>query len=218
MLAELDLKALFASQDALALFLAFFIPGFIAKKIYGLSVAEAEEDFSKQLPEVIAYSAIHYALFGWILFVPAPPVFLSAWPAIHVALAYIVVLVLPILDGPLILLIRDPKTYRSRVLTRNVLSYMRQPELQPDIPWNNVFSTDKPQIARIRLKSNEWVGGYMGPDSFSSTYPNPEQLYISRAWEFDDGGEVVSDSSGVGLLVNGTEISYIEVLVAENED
>jgi hypothetical protein len=117
-LAELDLKALFESADALVLFLAFFIPGFLARKIYGLYVATGDQDFGKLLPEVVAYSVIHYAAFGWLLFLPVSPI----W---HGILTYVVVLVLPILEGPAVLIGRDWERYHHLLNPKKTLRMMR---------------------------------------------------------------------------------------------
>ena len=211
LLAELDIKALFESADALALFLAFFIPGFLARKIYGLIIATGDQDFGKLLPEVVAYSAIHYAVFGWLIFLPVNPF----W---HAVLAYVVVLVLPIVEGPAVLLARDWNRYRRLLNPVKALRMMQRPD---PTPWDTIFSGQTPVMLRIRLKNDKWVGGIMGENSLSSTYPNPEQLYISQAFDFDDSGEMevssLADNGDKGILVSGAEISYIEISAVENE-
>ena len=84
------------SQDHLVLFLAFFIPGFIASQIYALYVGVDDSDPVKRLPAVVGYSAIHYALTGWlILVVPEGRA--------RAIVAYIVVFLLPLLWAPIIL-------------------------------------------------------------------------------------------------------------------
>jgi hypothetical protein len=198
-LAELDLKALFESQEALTLFLAFFIPGFIAKKIYGLFVPIGEQDFSKQFPEVIGFSAIHYALFSWVLVLPF-------W---HVFWAYMLVFGIPLIEAPVVLRLRKPKDYTGILWPLNWPNLMRNPK---PTPWDIQFTDNLAKRVRIRLKNDKWVGGELGPTSRASTYPNPEQLFISRVYQFDDAGGVIDlGQETVGLLVNGTEISHIEI-------
>ena len=49
------------------LFLIIFLPGFISLKIYDLLVPSAPRDFSKSFFEVIAYSALNYGFFSWLI-------------------------------------------------------------------------------------------------------------------------------------------------------
>ncbi len=193
-------------QDKLLLFLAFFIPGFIAMQVYGLFIATGDRDFTKQLPEAIAYSAIHYALFGWLILVNH-----GVWRTVA---AYIVVLILPIFWPPAILLIRDWKRYSPRILSRKILGFLIQPTASP---WDHVFSESKERWIRIKLKSGQYVGGLLARGSWTSTYPSPEQIYISKEFRVDANGFQTPYKKSEGLLVNGTEIEYLELYSGEEK-
>ncbi len=192
--------------DKLLLFLAFFIPGFIARQVYGLFVATDDSDIAKQLPSIVAYSAIHYALTGWIIL--RSPIADRNW------VTYLVVLVLPILWPPLILLIRDWRKWRPRILTWpwRVLDTLLKPE---PTPWDTVF-TNAARWVRVKLKSGPIVGGYLGPGSSISTYPRDEQIFIAREYKINQkSGAIETPIARTGLLINGTEIETIEIIELE---
>lgn len=188
------------TADQLLLFLAFFVPGFISMRVYGLFIATDSPDFTKQLPEAIAYSAIHYALTGWLILLASPG--LQRYIA-----AYIVVLVLPLFWPPIILLIRNWRYYRSRILTKRFLAFLLDAEATP---WDTLFADHRARWVRIKLKSGNYIGGIYGKGSRSSTYPCPEQLYVKEQYECDATGFGARITATDGFIVNGTEIDSIE--------
>lgn len=188
------------NTDKLLLFLAFFVPGFICMSVYGLFIATSDVDFTKRLPDAIAYSAIHYALTGWIILV-APE------GAARLIAAYIVVLILPIFWPPIILLVRDWGYWRDRILTTKVLTYLLAPEATP---WDKFFAAQHACWVRIKLKSGGYIGGIFGKGSESSTYPSPEQLYVKEQYEVNETGFGKRVKRTAGFLVNATEIDTVE--------
>jgi hypothetical protein len=190
-------------QDKLLLFLLYFLPGFIASEIYRLFISSGERDFAKQLPAVIAYSAIHYSLTLWIYLI-AP----VGWPKILAA--YVIVLVLPLFWAPVILLLRNSSRWKPRIFTKHILTHLLQPEYSP---WDQIFSDGTERWVRIRLKSGNYVGGLLARGSVTSTFPAPEQIYVSNEWKIDgETGEFAEALEGAGLLVNGSEIEVLELI------
>lgn len=195
------------SQDKLYLFLAFFLPGFISTEVYSLFIATGERDFVKQLPAVVSYSAIHYALTLWIFLVV--PV---GWP--KTVAAYLIVLILPVFWAPIILLLRDWNKWRPRIFSRDLTEYLLAPEYSP---WERLFADASERWVRIRLKSGGYVGGLLARGSMTSTYPCPEQLYINSEWKIDDDGKFKERIESAGILVNGTEVEFVELIDGEED-
>lgn len=195
--------------DNLELFLAFFIPGFISMQIYRLFVAGGDTDLAKQLPAVVAYSALHYAVFGWLILI-AP----DGW--LRTAAMYLVVLVLPAIWPPLILLTRDAGKWSKTLWPpRNLLATMLKPEASP---WDAVFDNSRRWV-RIRLKDGRFLGGYLAGGSHVSTFPCDRQIYIRNEHVVDqETGRFGDRIESTGVLVNGTEINYIELIEAETEN
>lgn len=55
------------TNDALILFILFFVPGFISLKIYDLLIAKEQRDFSKSCFDAVGYSAVNFAFFIQLL-------------------------------------------------------------------------------------------------------------------------------------------------------
>jgi len=118
------------TSDKLILFLAFFVPGFIAMQVYTMIVPTEQRDFVKSLPEAIAYSAIHYAIFGWILLVTH-----DVW--FYVAL-YVIWFVLPVLEAPVVLLARDWVYYAPKLLTGAFMQNLLKAEMDHWIAFSQI--------------------------------------------------------------------------------
>lgn len=196
------------TSDKLVLVLAFFIPGFIATQIWSLFVASDDRDIAKRFPTVVGYSAIHYALTGWLILV-AP-----VGPA-QTAAAYAVVFVLPILWTPVILLARE-WTKWSKVFgsIKKIAQAMVTPE---ETPWDRVF-TGRARFVRAKLKSGSYVGGYMGVGSEASTFPCDRQLFVSQAWKIDVGGDFVEKIARTGVMIQGDDVETIETIELTESD
>jgi hypothetical protein len=56
------------------------------------------------------------------------------------------------------------------------------------------------------------VGGLFTAQSFASSYPVKEDLYVSELWKVDEAGafEEKIENSG-GFLINFEEVSFIEI-------
>jgi hypothetical protein len=53
--------------DKLALFLIFFLPGFISIKVYDLIVPGERRDFSKSMLDAVCYSTLNFAALSWLI-------------------------------------------------------------------------------------------------------------------------------------------------------
>ena len=82
--------------DKLRLFFVFFVPGFISMKIYGLMVAGDRRDFSKDLLEAVAYGAINFAAFSWLIFLINSEAFYVNHKFWYYALTFVVMFIVPI--------------------------------------------------------------------------------------------------------------------------
>lgn len=196
------------SFDKLTLFVAFVVPGFISMQIYRLFVAGDDSDLVKQLPAIVAYSALHYFVTGWLLLVTP-----EGWP--RTIAAYFVVLLLPALWPPLILVIRDRKKWSGALWPPSILlATMLKPEATP---WDSVFDNTQ-RFVRLKLKDGRFMGGFLAAGSRVSTYPCSEQIFIRNEHVVDQAtGQFGEPIESTGLLVNGSEISYIELVEVELE-
>jgi hypothetical protein len=194
------------APETFALFLAFFIPGFVMSTVWGLLVPTERIDFSKELPRLIGYSVLHYSATLWLVFVVPPGIS-------RLIAAYIVVLVLPVVWSPLIVTARDPERWIPRFATGSIVDYLIKPSPRP---WADIFESFTSSggcWVRIRLKSGSWVGGAVGAGTKYGAYPDWEQLYLAEEIEFGDAGEARNLVRNTrGLFVMSSEIEFMEFL------
>jgi hypothetical protein len=191
----------FWQLDALPIFLAFFIPGFVMKKVYAMFIASDDSDWGKIMPEVVAFSAFHYAVFGWIIVVT------KDWES-HLFFLWLVVLVLPAVWPPLLLMLRDREKWVPRFFSKKIFTYVLTPERTP---WDRLFDDQRDRWIIAKTKTGDFVGGYMGKGSLTSTYPSADQIYITQPWRCDIAGFLGDGTVASGLLIRGDEIEYIHL-------
>jgi uncharacterized protein DUF6338 len=171
------------TQDKLALFIAFFIPGFIIFRVYGLLVPSAERDFTKLAPDAVAYSCMHYAITAWpLFFIPA-----GGWRNGYL---YFDVLLLPALWPLLFLTIRrlgNPLKVFSRECAGVIAAIIGEAlSIRDDpTPWDRLFRDRKDWYIRIRTKTGRFIGGRMMSNSYTSLFPQPTEIFVSEAYKMD---------------------------------
>lgn len=192
-------------QDKLILFLLFVIPGFISIKAYELFLPSIKKDSSSQLIDAVAYSCLNYAV-TLLPIIYVENTNLKKEYSICYYLFYLFVFIgLPILWAFLWKKLRETKRFQK----------LAPHPIQK--PWDYIFSKQKPYFIKVVLTNGTIVGGYYGENSFSSSYPSPEQIYLEQSWIIKDNGSgfkrVKNDTEGI--LIMETQISYIEFKKAE---
>lgn len=178
------------------LFVAFIMPGFIAIKAYELfAVGSERRSTSEQLIDAISYSCINYVL--WL-----PAVYLIESGEIRNVHLWLYVLFY------LLVLFVSPVAISYFWIRVRVRRFKEHPIKKP---WDYVFSSLEPHWVLVTLKSGEKIGGYYGPESFASSSPAPEQIFLQNSWVInDDGGfDRIKDTSA-GILILSSEILYLE--------
>lgn len=188
-------------QDKLILFIAFVIPGFISIKVYDLLVPTNKTDSSKMLVDAVAYSSINYAL----LLIPMLSVESSKLNQVHpncYAFFYFFVLFLaPILWALIWKWLRTQEFFQKNA---------PHPTLKS---WDFVFSQRKSYWIKITLKDGSKIAGKFSSNSFASSFPAEEQIYLEETWILNDsGGFERAKNRSDGVIVIGSEIAYVELL------
>jgi hypothetical protein len=83
--------------------------------------------------------------------------------------------------------------------------------------WDHLLSRQPDGWIRMKLKSGAWIGGAYAEDSYAGGYPEPADIFVSKAVEIDaETGEFVRDAQGkakfkeYGFVVRWAEIEYLE--------
>jgi hypothetical protein len=108
------------------------------------------------------------------------------------------------------------------------LHYREVSKLYPDEPFKKKFKTYNPTptawdfavtrvapgFVRVLTKGGSWVGGYAGPNSFYSTYPEPREMFVEQAWKLDEDGAFVQAVEGTtGLWIECGDAPVVQFLV-----
>lgn len=154
----------FFDPNHLWLFLIFLIPGFVSIKIYGLLIASGNRDFSKSMIEVIAFSAINFALLSWLI---CPILYFDVYNVHPIVFAFLSFLILFIFPG------LWPIVYVWLVKQKWLANHIIQPIKRP---WDWFFSQKDSLWVVVTLKDGRKIGGVFSDKSYASSFPLPEQM------------------------------------------
>jgi len=188
--------------NKLVLFLLFFIPGFISMKVYQLLIASDKIKFSDAIAEAVGYSSLNFAFFSWLIILIHKDNFPETHPFYYYLLSFIIIFITPILWTILYLYISRLKRFKN---------YLISPIKSA---WDYYFDQRKSCWIIINLKTGEKIGGVYGAQSFSSSYPNKEQIYIQELWEVDKDGRFIKKYNRTnGILVSLEETKSVEFYI-----
>lgn len=220
----------FFTFDQIVLFLAFFIPGFVSVKVYDLLVPGGQRDLEKSLYAIIAYSAVNYVVLSplgmlvnggqftalsWLTILTSPGDIYSKGGLLYVILLAAVVFGFPAL-WPYVF----HKLSLWSVVSRHIVSPIHR-------PWEWVFGGYATKGERtgywviIHFKDGKKIGGIYGPNSFASTYPDEEKIYLEAIYPVTKDGTFAVDQNGniepvsegtKGMIVSCKDVLAVELL------
>lgn len=190
------------TYDKILLLTFFFVPGFIYLKSYRLLIAEVKADFSKELYEAIGFSFLNTLIFSYPLYYIHNDNFLEYHPIIYYFATILIVIILPIFFVFVYYFISKTKWFSNFLVSPTKTA------------WDSFFSKRESYYVIVTLKNERKVGGKYGINSFTSTYPNPKEIYIEEMWNLNlDGGFDEKIEQTKGILITESEISTIEFFI-----
>lgn len=191
------MEKLFEAQGTLALFLIFFIPGFITLKVYDLLVPGEVRDFSKSLLDAIAYSSLNFAALIWLVLVVRSG---NLPPWLWYPATFVLLVGMPVVWPVVFLWIRRRPKVARHVASANARV------------WDDIFAKRIPYWVIVHLKDQRRIGGFFGERSFASHSPAPAEVYLEEVWHVDENGGFTGSriEATAGILVMGTEIQALE--------
>lgn len=191
------MEKLFETQSTLALFLVFFVPGFVTLKVYDLLIPSEPRDFSKSLFDAVAYSSLNFAALLWLIGIVRGGE-LAPW--LWYTLMFVLLIGMPAFWPVIFLKFRKVPMVAART-----------PSPNPRV-WDDIFSKRVPYWVIVHLKDQRRIGGLYGAKSYTSHSPAPPEIYLEQVWNVNsDGGFTGSRvESTEGILIMGTEILALE--------
>lgn len=79
--------------------------------------------------------------------------------------------------------------------------------------WDKAFQSAEECFIRVLTNDNRWIAGYYGPASYATSYPEPHQLFLEKAYEVSEDGTIRDEIEGTrGIIVDCTAIQLLQVL------
>ncbi|MFA6924678.1 MAG: DUF6338 family protein [Bacteroidales bacterium] len=184
--------------DKLKLFLLFFIPGFIAMKIYQLIISSEKTNFSEAIFEAIGFSCINFVLFSWVLIPIHRNNFYEEYTLWYYILMFLILFVTPVLLSILFICLTKLKFFKKHTINLVKSS------------WDFLFQQKEDYWVVVHLKDGRKIGGRYGSKSFASSYPRKETIYIEELWKMENNKFLKRVDKTKGIIILGDEILCIE--------
>lgn len=178
------------------LFVLFIMPGFISMRVYRLFHPSADSDTSKVLIDVVSYSCINYSFLLIPIYLIEKNNIFTTYPVLYYFFYFSVLIIIPVLLPIILLKIRN---------CNKVKQFLPHPMGRA---WDYFFSTRQCCWVLVTLKNGKKYGGYYGSNSFSSSSPEPAQIYLEKHWALDNDGDLdheLKDTLGIIILTNDIE-------------
>jgi hypothetical protein len=186
--------------DKLALFIVFFLPGFISIKVYDLLVPGETRDFSKSLFEAIGYSTLNFAALFWLIAIILTGNFYHEHFNLF-SLSVVVIMVAVPACWPFVFL----RLSTWRPIGKHFVHPIQK-------PWDYVFGKHDPFWIIVHLKNGEKIGGRFGLKSFASSNPADEQIYLEEVWLLDKADRFLNPvENSRGIIIMNDEIRAVEL-------
>ncbi len=200
----------------LALFLFFIVPGFVAIKVYDLTVPTERRSFGEAFVEFISYSFIVLLLWLWpfVALFGSQQEYTLGYFVLFFAMVILIAFVTPSLLAVIYYKVRASARFQKAT---QKIAGERIPEPSPT-PWDFFFQTSEVVLVRFHLHSGERFGGLYAKGSNASSYPQPQQIYVKKLYRLDEEGRFVEEvENTLGAIINKEDCKMIEFLEAQSE-
>ena len=206
------------TPEKFLLFLAFVAPGFFAMQVYSLWYPTQKREWGSSLIEIVSYSLLTYLLWSrsiishlrdaGVLTAEAavtPGELLKNADLVFGGAIWVGIVTPAALASTLFLL-------RSKILPR--FFGMDHPTRTA---WDYAFRKNRRMIVICTFKSGDVVCGLYGGQSYSTTYPVEQELFLEQLWELEDGRAAREVEDSLGTVIKVAECKLIEFFSAGPE-
>jgi len=185
--------------NKLLLFILFVIPGFICLRTYQSLSPRSASDTKGDLLSVVVYSCLNYAILGGPIYLVISNSLQERHQIWFALFCLLVLLVAPLAWALLF------TWFRRTQLAQSLLPH---PTARA---WDYVFSMRKPYWVIVTLTNGTRFAGKYASNSFASSDPASEQIYLEETWMLNDDGGFERPRSGTGgVLVVSKDIAGLE--------
>ena len=184
----------------------FFLPGFISLKTYDLFVPSDRRDFSKQFLDAIAYSLVNF-----VILIPLFELFLTSLGKNNWLFVWLYGVIFALI-GPIFWAFIYIHLAKYKFVSKHIVAPIKK-------PWDWFFAKKEPLWAIVELSDGRKIGGIFAENSYTSSYPAEEQIYLEKVWKLDKEGKFFKNGEikgSKGIIILSKDISSIEFF--ENEE
>ena len=192
-----------ADLNSILIIILFIIPGFICERAFSSLISRERRETTHVILESISLSCFYYGLFsGAGILIFRYRTYEYTWFA---PILFLLLFIVPIIVG--IFLAKIILSDKFRQLQKWLGITMISP-----IPkaWDSYFSRGIPCWVLITLNDGIKIGGFWGPDSFASSFPSSEDIYLEALGEIDENGNFKVIKNTAGALIEREKIKFIE--------
>jgi hypothetical protein len=191
------------SIQAVIVIALFLMPGFIARSVLSSVYPTSEPSEARLALTAVTLSCGNYGIWSWLLILS----WQKHWYKSDGFLAFLAVLVLflsPVVGTLAIVKLMQTSAFRSVRETFGI----RHPA--PNA-WDYFFGKGAACWIIVTLKSGRVIGGYYGTESFASSFPHEEDLYLELLCDMTPEGRL----NGITPLTFGGIIRMADVELLE---
>lgn len=195
--------------EAIQVVFLFIVPGFITDQIIRLKQLRSQRDTNDTILAYIGWSSVNAVLASPLLFANATsrPVW---W---YTGRLLATLLLIPTLLG-VVVAKAVSWAWWQKTLTWVGVAVHPHPKA-----WDHIFAQGKGHWVWVTLTDGTRVGGRFGRNSFASSFPHPEDIYIETVYLLDEDGWFLQPLSGTcGILIRGDKIAQIEFFEGRDTD
>lgn len=185
--------------DKLVLFIIFILPGFISLMIYDYLIPSVKRDFSKSIIEIICFSTLNFIALSFLIYLNLNHKYYENCLIIFYLSLLLIFIIMPALW---------PIIFVRLTTTKFFNKYFIHPVSKP---WDYFFGKKEAAWVIVHLKNGNMIGGLYSSNSFASSYPNKEQIYLEEIWKLDENGVFLYKIDRTkGVIILGDDISSLE--------
>lgn len=195
--------------DKFLLFMFAVVPGVIAIQTYSLKCPGQKREIGTSITEAMVYSAINLILWWWWVhpYITKPPA--SIDQTYLTFTLFVVCIVSPVALALGWYKLRTTNFFHHRLA------------LDHPIPraWEHFVKNHRQCWYLFHLKKGGMVGGYFAENSYASTYPQDQEVYVEHVWRVDENGEFLEKVEGtLGCLIRLAECERVEFFDVDMEE
>ena len=199
---------------ALVIFIFFLIPGFICDSIIGRRYARAKREPTEAILNILLLTIISYIVSSFIIYFSFRDSisvgiikYVKEYLVFSWFIGVVVVVVIPVLIALLLMWLNrrfDLENWINGVLGIQHSSIPKS--------WDYIFSRGASYLILVTLKDGTKFGGLWSQNSFASSYPAEEDLYLEVLYGLEDNGSFGDPVPlSKGAVLKGSEIQSLEL-------